>query len=154
MKIIKNPDAATYKEVTDAVKANNGYCPCAIEKTEDTRCPCKEFREQQTEGECHCGRFVKVKEEADMNENTCEHVIGMIYAYEDTGLATLKILKEHIEDQERLCKNFWKSSKPHTLSDYADRRKTTDLTRFNHCPNCGEKIDWKAIRMADNEQRN
>lgn len=81
-----------------------------------------------------------------MNENTCEHVIGMIYAYEDTGLATLKILKEHIEDQERHYKNFWKSSKPHTLSDYADRRKTTDLTRFNHCPNCGEKIDWKAIK--------
>ena len=42
------------------VAANDGYCPCAIEKTEDTRCMCKEFREQ-AEGECHCGRFRKDK---------------------------------------------------------------------------------------------
>lgn len=63
MKIIINPDSATYKEVTEAVEENNGYCPCAIVKNEDTRCPCREFREQQTEGECHCGRFVKVEEQ-------------------------------------------------------------------------------------------
>lgn len=63
MKIIKNPDASVYEEMTEAVKVNGGYCPCAIEKTEDTRCPCREFREQETEGECHCGRFIKVKGE-------------------------------------------------------------------------------------------
>lgn len=63
MKIIKNPDQNTYLEVTDAVKENGGYCPCMFEKNEDTRCPCREFREQQTEGECHCGRFVKVESE-------------------------------------------------------------------------------------------
>lgn len=49
-----NPDFA------ELVEANDGYCPCAIEKTEDTRCMCKEFREQ-TEGKCHCGRFRKEK---------------------------------------------------------------------------------------------
>ena len=32
LKIIQNPDAAIYKEVTEAVKANDGYCPCLIEK--------------------------------------------------------------------------------------------------------------------------
>lgn len=42
------------------VEANDGYCPCAIEKNEDTRCMCKEFREM-VEGECHCGRYKKVK---------------------------------------------------------------------------------------------
>lgn len=62
MKIIKNPNTSVYEEMTEAVKANDGYCPCMFEKTEDTRCPCREFREQQTEGECHCGRFVKVEE--------------------------------------------------------------------------------------------
>lgn len=61
MKIIKNPDATAYKEMTNAVNENCGYCPCMFEKTEDTRCPCREFREQETEGECHCGRFIKVK---------------------------------------------------------------------------------------------
>ena len=32
LKIIKNHDAAIYKEVTEAVKAKDGYCPCLIEK--------------------------------------------------------------------------------------------------------------------------
>ncbi len=60
MKIIKNPDNDIYDEVTDAVKQNNGYCPCEITQTEDTKCPCKKFREQEAEGECHCGRYIKV----------------------------------------------------------------------------------------------
>ena len=63
MKIIINPDAAVYKDVTDAVNENGGYCPCAISNTEDTRCPCREFIEQETEGECHCGRFIKIGQE-------------------------------------------------------------------------------------------
>jgi hypothetical protein len=61
MKIIKNPLVFIYEKMTEAVRDNNGYCPCAIEKTEDTRCPCREFREQTTEGECRCGRFVKTE---------------------------------------------------------------------------------------------
>lgn len=57
MKIIEiNPS------VRILVEQNNGYCPCAIVKTEDTKCMCKEFREQTESGVCHCGRFIKVKE--------------------------------------------------------------------------------------------
>ena len=41
------------------VDKNDGYCPCAVQKTPDTRCICKEFREQTTEGLCHCGRYAK-----------------------------------------------------------------------------------------------
>jgi hypothetical protein len=40
----------------------SGYCPCATVHNEDTRCPCKDFREQTTPGLCHCGRFEKVEE--------------------------------------------------------------------------------------------
>ena len=29
-------------------------------KNKDTICPCKQFREQTTIGECHCGRYVKI----------------------------------------------------------------------------------------------
>lgn len=47
-------------EIQANVEANNGYCPCAIWQTEDTKCMCKEFREQTEPGECHCGRFEKV----------------------------------------------------------------------------------------------
>lgn len=50
-----------YTEVTQAVKDNEGYCPCALIKNQDTKCPCKEFRNQDCEGECHCGRFTKVR---------------------------------------------------------------------------------------------
>ena len=43
----------------EAVEANDGYCPCMVEKNEDTKCMCREFREQES-GLCHCGRFEKV----------------------------------------------------------------------------------------------
>ena len=45
------------------VEDNNGYCPCAIWQNPDTKCMCKEFREQTEPGECHCGRFLKVEVE-------------------------------------------------------------------------------------------
>lgn len=69
LKIIKNPDAAIYEEMTEAVKKNGGYCPCMFTKDEDTRCPCRDFREQTTEGACHCGRFVKVEEGKEEQTN-------------------------------------------------------------------------------------
>jgi hypothetical protein len=60
LKIFKNPNDTVYKTVTKAVKNNDGYCPCMVIKSEDTKCPCKEFREQNFEGECHCGRYTKL----------------------------------------------------------------------------------------------
>ena len=60
MKIIVNPDEDYVKIVKQKLKENNGYCPCRTIKTDDTRCICKEFREQ-SEGECHCGLYIKVK---------------------------------------------------------------------------------------------
>ena len=55
----------TLREIDPSVKAlvkkNGGYCPCMVQKTPDTLCPCKDFREQETPGKCHCGRFEKVE---------------------------------------------------------------------------------------------
>ena len=62
LKIKKNPDETKYNEVTNAVNQNDGYCPCMVFKNEDTKCMCKMFREQESTGPCHCGRFVKVEE--------------------------------------------------------------------------------------------
>lgn len=45
--------------VARLVAQNGGYCPCSVFKNEDTKCVCKEFREQKTPGPCHCGRFLK-----------------------------------------------------------------------------------------------
>ena len=61
LKIFKNPDTEIYEDVTKAVQDNNGYCPCMISKSDDTKCPCKEFREQEI-GECHCGLYIKVED--------------------------------------------------------------------------------------------
>lgn len=48
--------------IGELVKANDGYCPCAVLKNEDTKCQCKEFREQKEPGKCHCGLFEKVED--------------------------------------------------------------------------------------------
>ena len=55
------------KKVVDAIKEGlertGGYCPCRIERTDDTKCMCKEFKEQikdaNFEGYCHCMLYYK-----------------------------------------------------------------------------------------------
>lgn len=54
-----NPDKELVAEIRDALKLNDNYCPCRKEKTSDTKCMCKEFREQK-EGMCHCGLYIKI----------------------------------------------------------------------------------------------
>ena len=61
MKIVVNPNKDIVKEVREGLKRTGGYCPCRIFKNADTKCLCKEFREQE-EGECYCGLYIKVKE--------------------------------------------------------------------------------------------
>lgn len=61
LKIIPNPDPEQFEMITKKVLANDGYCPCLLEKNEDTKCMCKDFREQEKEGFCHCKRFKKVE---------------------------------------------------------------------------------------------
>lgn len=53
-----NEDEELVAEIRRALNENDGYCPCRIEKTADTKCMCKEFREQEN-GECHCGLYIK-----------------------------------------------------------------------------------------------
>ena len=60
MKIKLNPDEEYVALIRQKLKENNGYCPCRRTKSEDTKCMCKEFKEQ-AEGECHCGLYIKVK---------------------------------------------------------------------------------------------
>ena len=59
-KIVLNDDKEQVAKIRERLKANEGYCPCRISKTPDTKCMCKEFRETN-EGECHCGLYVKIK---------------------------------------------------------------------------------------------
>lgn len=52
-------DKAFAKTMWKAIREKDGHCPCAVEMTEDTICPCKEFREMES-GTCGCGLYIKV----------------------------------------------------------------------------------------------
>lgn len=65
IKIITNPDKDLVIEIRNKIKENNGYCPCSLIKNENTKCMCKEFREQIADGiigECHCGLYVAIEQ--------------------------------------------------------------------------------------------
>lgn len=62
MKITINPDTELVAKMRQALKNNDGFCPCALTKSEDTKCMCKEFREMES-GTCHCGLYTKVNAE-------------------------------------------------------------------------------------------
>lgn len=57
-----NSDVNIVTTIRKMIEENDGYCPCRLEKTPDTKCMCKEFKEQK-EGSCHCGLYYKTKEE-------------------------------------------------------------------------------------------
>ena len=65
MKITLNPDEEVVKLIKEGLAKKGGYCPCRLEKTEDNKCMCKEFRDQITdpdfEGYCHCMLYYKSK---------------------------------------------------------------------------------------------
>lgn len=58
MKYQLNPDKDFVLEIKKALKDSGGYCPCRLERTPDTKCPCKDFREQES-GMCLCGLYIK-----------------------------------------------------------------------------------------------
>ena len=64
MKIKLNDDTELVKEIIQQLKDNQGYCPCRLSKTPETKCMCKEFREQYS-GICHCGLYEKYIVEED-----------------------------------------------------------------------------------------
>lgn len=62
MKIVLNSDEKKVAEVRKALAENDGYCPCLIQRSEDTKCICKTFRESRELGLCHCGLYMKTEE--------------------------------------------------------------------------------------------
>lgn len=45
MTIKLNDNQEIVNTIREGLKRTGGYCPCRIEKTEDTKCMCKEFKE-------------------------------------------------------------------------------------------------------------
>ena len=65
MKIRLNDDPKVVETVRMGLKKRNGHCPCVRESSPDTKCMCKQFREQiadpNFEGYCHCMLYYKEK---------------------------------------------------------------------------------------------
>lgn len=67
MSVKLNENEEIVQAVRQGLKQNGGYCPCRLEKTEENKCICKEFRNQiadpNFEGYCHCMLYYKSKED-------------------------------------------------------------------------------------------
>lgn len=91
-----------------------------------------------------------------MAKSEHECIIGLLYHNAVAELTSLHNLRCRIYETRELndmCRRYGRMlivRKEWTLKDYADKRKSTNLTRFDFCPECGKKIDWAAIRRADN----
>ena len=65
-KIVLGDDKALIAEVNRQLQETRGYCPCALEWTDDTKCVCSAFKKSLDKGEeveCNCGKYkiIKVK---------------------------------------------------------------------------------------------
>lgn len=61
-----NSDQEIVTTIKEGLKRTGGYCPCLLERSEDTKCMCKQFRDQikdpDFEGFCHCMLYYKYKD--------------------------------------------------------------------------------------------
>lgn len=66
MTVQLNKDKELVKKIREKLKTNGGYCPCALTKTDATKCMCEEFRQKIDSGEpceCHCGLYVLINDD-------------------------------------------------------------------------------------------
>ena len=64
MIIRQNLNTKYAQEVRNALRLNGGFCPSCHEHNDDTKCICKEFREQISRGEigaCRCGLYAIIE---------------------------------------------------------------------------------------------
>ena len=63
-KIVLGDDKALIAEVNRQLQETRGYCPCALEWNQSTKCICSTFRESFANGEeieCNCGKYKIIK---------------------------------------------------------------------------------------------
>ena len=65
MAVRLNDDKELVKTIREGLKRTGGYCPCRLQRSEEYKCMCKEFRDQikdpDFEGYCHCFLYYKEK---------------------------------------------------------------------------------------------
>lgn len=64
-KIRLNEDREVVACVKEGLQRTGGYCSCRLERTEENKCMCREFKDQcadpDFEGYCHCMLYYKEK---------------------------------------------------------------------------------------------
>ena len=67
MKVRLNENQEIVDAIKEGLEKTGGYCPCRLERIEDNKCMCKEFRDQiddpEYEGYCHCMLYYKSLED-------------------------------------------------------------------------------------------
>ena len=61
LKVVLTDNEEVKQKIREGLKRTGGYCPCELEHNQDTKCMCKNFREQTEQGYCHCGLYRKVE---------------------------------------------------------------------------------------------
>ena len=66
MSVKLNENKELVERIKSGLKAKGGYCPCRLEKKEEYKCICQEFKQQMAdpdfEGYCHCMLYYKSKD--------------------------------------------------------------------------------------------
>ena len=66
MAVRLNENEQLVKTIKEGLEKTGGYCPCKLDRSEDNKCICKEFREQMADdnyvGYCHCMLYYKSKD--------------------------------------------------------------------------------------------
>ena len=66
MAVTLNKDQERVAQIRQGLKRTGGYCPCRVQRTEENKCICQEFRQQiadpSFEGYCHCMLYYKSKD--------------------------------------------------------------------------------------------
>ena len=66
MAIKLNENKEVVETIREGLKRTGGYCPCRLNRTEEYKCMCDEFKKQiadpNFEGFCHCLLYYKTKD--------------------------------------------------------------------------------------------
>jgi len=65
LKVKFNENEEIVKTIKEGLVRTGGYCPCKLERTDENKCMCEEFKSQindpDFEGYCHCMLYYKEK---------------------------------------------------------------------------------------------
>ena len=66
MAVRLNENKEIVAKIKEGLKQKDGYCPCRLQKLEEYKCICEEFKKQiadpDFEGYCHCMLYYKAKD--------------------------------------------------------------------------------------------